>query len=77
MDDGLPGVGHVCDDAVGEDQQDEVLLQLIGGQVTTGMERWGRQGQYQLCTQEASVHTDHCDSTDRLLWSLSFYGVFY
>lgn len=26
VDDGLPGVSHVCDDAVGQDQQDEVLL---------------------------------------------------
>lgn len=26
LDDGLPGVGHVCDDAVRQDQQDEVLL---------------------------------------------------
>lgn len=26
VDYGLPGVGHVCDDAVGQDQQDEVLL---------------------------------------------------
>lgn len=26
MDDGLPGVSHVCDDTVGQDQQDEVLL---------------------------------------------------
>lgn len=30
VDDGLPGVGHVCDDAVGQDQQDEVLLQSVG-----------------------------------------------
>lgn len=27
LDDGLPGVGHVCDDAVRQDQQDEVLLE--------------------------------------------------
>lgn len=27
MDNGLPGVGHVCDDTVGQDEQDEVLLQ--------------------------------------------------
>lgn len=26
LDDGLPRVGHVGDDAVGQDQQDEVLL---------------------------------------------------
>lgn len=27
MDDGLPGVSHVCDDPVCQDQQDEVLLE--------------------------------------------------
>ena len=30
LDDGLPGVGHVCDDAVRQDQQDEVLLEDKG-----------------------------------------------
>lgn len=69
MDNGLPGVSHVRDDTVGEDQQDEVLLPLTGDQVSTGTEGWGRQGQYQLCTGLASVHTDHGDSADRLLMS--------
>lgn len=50
MDDGLPGVGHVCDDTVGQDQQDEVLLQWSRCQATVGTE-WGRQGQYQLHTR--------------------------
>lgn len=45
MDDGLPGVGHVCDDAVGQDQQDEVLLQSTRCEVTMGTEKWGRQRQ--------------------------------
>lgn len=62
MDDGLPGVGHVCDDAIGQDQQDEVLLQSVGCQVTMGTEKWGRQGQEQLCTQVTSVHSDYSNS---------------
>lgn len=38
VDDGLPGVSHVCDDAVGQDQQDEVLLPHRC-QATMGTER--------------------------------------
>lgn len=66
MDNGLPGVGHVGDDAVGEDQEDEVLLGVTGGQMTVGTGRWGRQGQYQLCTRAASPHPEHSNRADRL-----------
>lgn len=66
MDNGLPGVGHVGDDAVGEDQEDEVLLGVTGGQMTVGTGRWGRQGQYQLCTRAASPRPDHSNRADRL-----------
>ena len=59
MDDGLPRVGHVCDDPVSQDQQDEVLLPSVGHQEMMGMERWETQGQSQLHTPAAPVHTDH------------------
>lgn len=56
MDNGLPGVSHVCDDTVGEDQQDEVLLGLTDGQASMGTRRWGRQGQQQLCTHQGGFY---------------------
>lgn len=60
MDDGLPGVGHVCDDTVGQNQQDEVLLQWIRCQATRNREV-GKQGQDQV----PSLHTGDSNSNSR------------
>lgn len=37
VDDGLSGVSHVCDDAIRQDQQDEILLEVLDKK---GETRW-------------------------------------
>lgn len=51
LDDGLPGVGHVGDDAVGQDQQDEVLLKQ---KVEVGLD--GESGSRPTFLQEEAPH---------------------
>lgn len=64
MDDGLSGVGHVCDDTVSQNQQDEVLLRWVRHQATRDREV-GRQGQYQV----PSVHIGYSNSDNRFFLS--------
>ena len=71
MDNGLPGVGHVCDDTIGQDEQDEVLLQRVGCRAMMGISGggwgWGRGTRTIPVTHlVASAHSDYSNSDNRL-----------